>query len=553
MKKLIWPLVVGVAALFAGITASAAVTGARTEVFGTQTPAVDFTSWLGHSEALLTPESIQLATQACLRKTQQSTDEKAYPLAHQITLSLGNHFGDTSNQARSSFATALSKLATLLKMVDDLGTNREASTPDGYRKVCRNQLQSFFTRERSGLAILYQGRMQPKPDPKLARRGLEVMPLTWEGLTSQTCDLEGYYTDPRHPELWRFFSLTRLMQNILPSESQDEAFQREFANTPELVESLTRLNRYAGVAGKINGPAIGMTSGVGSGIGLRLTGPAAGSRATSLLATYTTAWREQLQWLTLNQNYPENPFALISSGQILQSLSALDPTIKTNQIQRLSSTEIGMWLWREMLAASSDSAGTPRPTPSDYGPQSQSYRATAALAWLALNAESNLRANEKLPGVRYGSEQESTNLVFGNPTAYELIREELDTARTQFALVDFEVQSSQSCLRDLTVLTEQAKKIPVREVGTVASELTAGLSSLAINPVYADIGLEVEDGDAGTFRLALATGYGHITLIPLNGKTYELWSPSAMVAHRPTLVNSRDWKRNQVTKYDRLQ
>ena len=72
-----------------------------------------------------------------------------------------------------------------------------------------------------------------------------------------------------------------------------------------------------------------------------------------------------------------------------------------------------------------------------------------------------------------------------------------------------------------------------------------------VEPVIADIGMEVDDDEDGVFRLHLAMGYGHELPVTIGGAEYKVWTPSAMVLHRPAVTTTSKWQQGLVNEFDK--
>jgi hypothetical protein len=333
------------------------------------------------------------------------------------------------------------------------------------------------------------------------------------------------------------------MGNVLPLEKDDEKFVRTVVAAPEVVKIINQIDIYSSVAGKYNGPSIGMSKEEAKAAPARLTGPALGSKATALMAFFTTGWREQLQKLTMERPYPAEPFELLSAEEVLRSVKAThdDRTIGAQKSQ----TERGMdLLWTQIAPfyANADQGDA-------YGDVTEDYRKAYALGWLALNAETNIRQNEKLPGVTAtAAPRPIMPFIFGNPSAYAEIAKELVLARRAYKAIGSDKGSR--CLERAELFTAAAAKLKDGEVGKVDKKALAFIDGVKIVPVLADIGMEVKDKEDGIFRLHLGLGYGHTLEATIGDETYQLWTPSAMVLHLDEIQTTADWQDGLVDEYD---
>jgi hypothetical protein len=242
----------------------------------------------------------------------------------------------------------------------------------------------------------------------------------------------------------------------------------------------------------------------------------------------------------MQQNYPDEPFRLISAEQVLGALNYP----RGAQPSR-SQTELGMDVVAESLASSQ--------APDDGIPGL--YRRTAALAWLALNAETNIRQNEKIAGLERVSAPEgpTTSLVLGPAPAYSRIEAEIEAALEADRAVGAAAADLPPCVGALKRMSRSAAEAlegRLEEVVRLAASDTEALGEIHFSPVIAEIGMELKDGQDGTFRLHLATGRGRSVPARIGGRDYTLWTPSAMVLHLADTFATRDWQWGGVDKYD---
>jgi len=527
--------------------ASAKVQGNLAEVNGTNWDQLTFKSWVEDSDALMTPETSNLAAQSCLRNSQEQLDAVAYSVAEKLAKSL-SHYYRVKGTKETRYDDGLRALTQLTDGILAIPTAKNSSRKS-YEDDCGTLVEQSIRRDQSRLETVFYGRLYPKTPPELASHGLKVAPLTWNGLKDQICKLEGYYSTSQDPRLWKFFSLTRSMSNVLPPDSDNDAFLRTVKRWPApLTTAIRTLNLYSSVAGKYNGASIGMTDAQMKSAPIRKTGVALGSRAASLMAFFTTGWREKLQAdITSQIDYPQVPFQLISNKQVLAAVAAThdDPSRKGRSVVQ---TELGMDLVFDSLLPLSVHAKKD----DSYGAETESYKATAALAWLALNAETNIRQNEKLGGLAGSAVPVTPDLdVFGSPTQYQAVVNELDAALAAYRAIDPKGSLVPGCVKELQQFNQAAMAIGDGKLGKVAQSLNRVFNGIEFEPVIADIGEEVEDKDAGIFRLHLAIGYGHSVITTVGGKEVKLWTPSAMVLHLPKTTATGEWQQSLVKNYEK--
>lgn len=541
------------------------VSGSKTETWGTQWPASDFKHWVTKRDALVTPEISHLAVQACLRQSQEQLDVYAYDVAKRL---LGEMWrGYRRAEARPETRAYDIGLDTLTRLMMDIDAIAAGNARD-YRSQCEALVNNRFAdgTARAELSPLFQGRMAPRLSPdlppairaqleKLAARGIRVAPLRWEDLRDQICTLEGYYSTSRRPELWKLFSLTRVMANVLPDPGENALFEKAALRAAQVPPLVRQLNEYSSVAGKYNGGSIGMTREELRDAPVRLTGPALGSRATSLMAFFTTAWRERLQRHVIDQNYPVEPFRLISADNALEYANQLETETRATPSQ----TELGMLsVWERVLPFFRE--GSRPEARGEYGTETAKFKKTASLAWLALNAETNIRQNEKIGGIEATSAPANgpTTAVYGTASAFERIAAELDAAVRAYRNIDPASHHTPSCVAQLRAYHVAAARAVGNEprLAHVAKHEADVLLWTKFEPVIADIGMEVNDTEGtqpeGKFRLHLAIGYGHEVPATVKGESHTLWTPSAMVLHLNKIVSTAEWQSSGVAHYDPL-
>lgn len=511
--------------------------GQRNEKFGAAWERVDLKTWLTRGDSVVTPELTNLAVQACLRSQQESFDVEASTLV----MGMGKTFATQLSNTRATYEKGLSVLGALMHRLENI----QAESATDYSSKCDLVVKEEFAARGEYLTPLYHGRFFPKTLPEFGKAGIQIAPLTWEGLREQICKLEGYYSTSQRPELWKFFAITRAMGNVLPSEESDGEFVAVLANFPDLRERIVKLSAYSSVAGKVNGPAIGYDV---ENVAPRLTGPGMGSKATSMLAFFTTGWRERIQKLVLERPYPEQAFELLRSDELVNAIKVMRPTYCGSErcSDLKSASELGMTsLWYALspvlwaIRTESGSAYT--------------YLKTSALAWLAVNAEANIRVNEKISGVKAAAIEPDaiTDLVYGAPNSYREITLSIAAAQKAYAVIDPSGQKASPCLSELKTYTEAAAKVQDGSVGRVTGASREQLAHVQLEPVIADIGLEVDDSQDGAFKLHLATGGGRATPMTIQGSQFSWWTPSAHILHLPGAVSTAQWRNKMVDEFDR--
>lgn len=578
MKRLV-AMALGVATL----ASFGAVTGKVTEKLGTEWKATSFEGWVTKENALITPESTHLATQYCLRTTQQALDGTAY---EKLAKPLLKELNDAFNVRRemNETETGLRTLTLLVSAIDDIVLAKDKTSPKEFEKACDTKVGEFLKANEGPLTVIYQGRLKPEPAPDLpdalkkklaalAARGVRVAPLTFEGLKEQICKLEGYYSTSWDPRLWKLFSITRSMANVLPSHARDAEFTKALAPYAKLRELVGALDRYSAVAGKPNGLSAGMTETEAklakASTPVRMTGVALGTNATALMALYTTAWREKLQDLVLQTDYPEKPFALLTAQQVIEA--TLDTAVDIQKLEPRtmrypSQTEVGMdYAWKFIMQYHiGDKSGKAY---AHFGDVTKAYGDTAALAWLAINAETNIRQNEKLGGIVAESapaDGKATLNVYALDAAYQGMEFEIDMALRAYRNVpEANDLLKESCLPEVqrfVIAARKASKDKNYKVVQLAATETALFAkskfkkAFEFKPVLADIGGEVKNDKEGIdgqkdFNLHLATGNWREVPAKVDGKDYLVGTPSAFVLHLPKTTSTRDWQ-EMVEKYD---
>ena len=257
MTKLNW--IVGSFLISAALFAK--VTGKPVEKLGVQWQASSFKHWVERADALITPEVANLAAQYCLRTTQESLDGVAYDkLAKRMVSELSKRFSPKT--AKQDLEKALSAVSQILVAIEKLEVPDQ--NPASYLGAC-NVLLERELRDRAGTLLpIFEGRMHPVVSgdigepwktklETLRKRGVVPAPLTWKGLQEQVCKLEGYYSLSQDARLWKLFSMTRLMSNVLTSSENNPEFERTLAGGTRTLQLLVRkLDRYSSVAGRSN-------------------------------------------------------------------------------------------------------------------------------------------------------------------------------------------------------------------------------------------------------------------------------------------------------------
>jgi hypothetical protein len=195
------------------------------------------------------------------------------------------------------------------------------------------------------------------------------------------------------------------------------------------------------------------------------------------------------------------------------------------------------------------------------------YLETANLGWLALNAETNIRQNEKLGGVSttsMPSDKPATTYVLADEASYSGILNQINAALSAYGIVDPSQKAlANSCVPKVHEFAKRAVAASKGKYGKVV-QLNANdtkvftqhqyKSAFEFSPVIADIGTEVVD-DVGirgqkTFKLHLATGNWRETKVTIDKKEYLLGTPSSFVLHFAQTTSTSDWKK-VVKNYDK--
>lgn len=544
----------------------AQVKGELVEKFGTQYNVSSFKEWAEKENALFTPESTNLATQHCFRTSQEQLDGIAYDrIALPLVSDMKKNFFERPTVKLTAVGGGLAKLANLLQTIKDLNVLHKS--PDEYVTACSETTKKFLD-SNPMIEVLYEGRFKPEQAPniskdlkakldKLTKNGAKVVPLNKDGLIEQICKLEGYYSTSYDQRLWKFFSITRAMLNVLPTHKNNAEFE---SLTLPVASNIRKLDQYSSVAGKSNGLSIGMnekerkyTQAV---MPVRLTGVALGSNASAMMSFFTTAWREKLQDAIISQDYPNKPFELLDAKLILNAVNKTHEEVSEmyrTAVREPSQTELGMSMVSRSLAT--------RPL------LDRKYLEAANLSWLALNAETNIRQNEKLGGVSTTSmpqDKPATTYVLADEAAYSGILAQINAALSAYGVVDPSQKALvNSCVPKVYEFTKRAKDASKGKYGKVV-QLNVNdtkvftqhqyKKAFEFSPVIADIGTEVVD-DVGikgqkTFKLHLATGNWRETKVTLDNKEYLLGTPSSFVLHLAQTTSTFDWKK-MVNNYDR--
>lgn len=550
-----------------------AVTGKVSEKLGTEWKVSGFQRWVALENALLTPEATNLALQYCLRTTQEALDAPAYD---EVAAPLVAEMKTAFEKGGNSTEAGLQSLAGLLEKISAIELPKDQSWAQNYEKACAETVKPYLESNARSLYTIYEGRMAPKISKdlpaetarklaELAKRGVRVAPLRFDGLQEQICKLEGYYSTSLNPKLWKLFSITRAMSNVLPSQEREAEFVKALADHKDLTDLVGTLNRYSAVAGKPNGPSIGMTAEelrmTKAATPVRMTGVALGTSATALMAFYTTAWREKLQDLVLQAQYPEKPFELISARQILRATELTQREIgalKEGE-REAAQTEVGMSLvWNNIFDFHVVHV---KPADRVYGALTASYKDTAALAWLALNAETNIRQNEKIGGIErtsVPSDSKTTLNLYADEASYQLLLNQIEAAKSAYSNLEAsEKHLASSCLPEITAFAEAAVKASKDKDKTVVKldpKSTALFGKVKhkhafeFKPVIADIGSELKGDEPGVdgqkdFNLHLATGAWRTVPVTVDGKEYLAGTPSAFVLHLPKTTSTAEWQK----------
>ncbi len=330
-----------------------------------------------------------------------------------------------------------------------------------------------------------------------------------------------------------------------------------------VVKLIGELDTYSAVAGRSNGRSIGMTKDeaeLSEKLNpVRLTGPALGSNTTSLMSFFTTAWREKLKDIVLQEAYPAKPFQLIKAEKILGAVNNTKAEHDTYDGQKkFSQTEFGMLaVWDSLVGPE----GAPK---QPYGENTENYRKTAGLAWLAINAETNIRQNEKMAGVGAGiapQPQPATHKVYVVKEPLTNTLTEIDLALSGYQIVDPNLEVAlTTCagdMRKLIVAAIDASKDKENLVVEVDPSVTAFLAhphnrlTYEFKPLIADIGSELLKDPEGLngqrdFNLHLATGHWREVPVKIGeGDTaveYLAGTPSAFVLHLKGTTSPADWQ-----------
>lgn len=555
--------IVSLSLAFTSAISLADVVGKKVEVLGNQWAQTSYSSWLKSDGALITPESTNLAIQGCFRKAQEETD----PAAYALTKALVKEMDATYKDAQGKYDRALASVTELLKRIDAIKELSQSEFISACKTVVKGALGDKALME--NLAVAFEGRLNPDfealPDLpkqvqdviiKLAKKGLKPAPLKVDGMPDHFCELEGYYSTSLDESLWKFFALTRVMGSVLPSTAGHADFMTAAQKSDKVVDLVSKLNRYSSVAGKYNGPTLGMGANELEATGPRLTGVALGSNTTSFMAYFTTAWREKIQMLVLDQDqYPEKPFRLLSANDFLTALKA-ELVEKLPKGNFFSQTHLGM-------ASAASSLEHDR---NAYGDSTTLYRRAAVLAWLALNAETNIRVNEKITGISLAAAPQPNYKasLYGSKADYTLLADSIKAAVRAYAEVDKKGELTPWCVKNVAAFTEAAQKLLKEDTDTVVplqSEQTGLLDhGIELNPVIAHLGLEIDDqvgnAPAGSIQLHIATGRGRKVPGVVDGKSYSLFTPSAIVLHSEKQMTTAGWYdkntgKGSVTQYDK--
>lgn len=515
--------------------------GQRDQVFGTDQKREAFSDWLMRPESLVTPEAANLAAQACMRATQESLDVFAYREAQAIVDSMENFFR-SARVGNDPYLRGLQAVSGFLGQLRDLETTASDGGRAQYQSDCERVAGDFLKANPDAFEVLYYGRIHPKSTPAMVERGIRLAGIDVGALKEQICKMEGYYSVSNKPELWKLFSITRTLSNMLPKEDESDQFVEALEVNADLLPHIRKLDEYSSVAGKINGPTFSQTPEEREKMGPRTTGVGFGNGATSAMAFFTTGWRETLQDLILTRPYsPKVPFQLLRGDEIFK---ATEKTAKEIAGKSASQTEVGIGLVHASLNDKSPS----------YGANTEKYRRTAGMAWLALNAETNVRQNEKLGGVGAGIEPEPPGQVFGNPTQYQQVAKSIAAAKTAYlSLVPATEFGRWSCLTNVTDFATAAAKVPAGQVGKVDPKLIRGIKNIRFPSILVDLGTEVSDQEDGVFKLHLGTSPGRVFPAKVAGSnaSYTVWTPAAFSLHLSKTTSTGDWM-SMVQNYDKL-
>lgn len=511
----------------------------RNQALGTAQPSTYFGEWIYKKDSLITPELTNLATQDCLRTSQEYFDTFAYDKAKAVVDAMEAHY--QRHSATTSQDKALGSLTRLLVELRDLPTPKAKGANAKYQKDCETLVSDFFKAEHTTFDVLYDGRINPKPVKALEQRGLLMSGLTDSGLVTQICKLEGYYSTSEEPKLWKLFSLTRALSNMLTQEADDAAFVAALEANANLIAPIRALDKYSAVAGRPNGPTLSMTAAERTAVGARTTGTAIGSKATSAMSFFTTGWRANLQELLLTRPYNATvPFLLLRVDEILASVeqTALEVAGKS-----ASQSEHGMAAVFGSLGEKGDVLGS----------ATQSYRRNAALAWLALNAETNVRQNELLGDVAAPIRPAPTTKVLGSKQYGEILKS-ISAAKAAYLTLVPAQELTNGCVSKIETMVQKASKIPVGKIEDLtAQEIEDALTGAIFPPVVVNIGGEINDAQDGKFNLHLGMGNGRTYKAVVSGsKTpWTVWTPTAFSLHLPGVMTTAEWS-GVVDQYEKM-
>ncbi len=203
------------------------------------------------------------------------------------------------------------------------------------------------------------------------------------------------------------------------------------------------------------------------------------------------------------------------------------------------------------------------------------------MAWLALNAETNIRQNEKIAGLErtsLPSDQRVTQNVFADSSAYGAMVREIDAALSAYRHIDQDGSLVENtCVMPVRKFAEAAHAaskakdnsvVQLEKAETAVFGKVEFKKAFEFKPVIADIGSEVLDDPEGfqgetqfeefkgqkNFKLHLATGYFRqvpITIgIGTRKKLYLIGTPSAFVIHFAGTTSTAEWQQGLVERYD---